>query len=82
MTAEIDLVGEKYTESSKGFLMFFKRYSQIIRNMITIEVLLRIILLDTCFMTPCEYQNMPFECLCYYEIIPSHTYHNCHLVVT
>ena len=49
----------------KGFLLFFKRYSQIIRNMITVKVLLRIIPL---LLAPCEYQYMPFGCLCYYEI--------------
>ena len=66
----------------KGFLLFFKRYSQIIRKMITMKVLLRIISLGTCSLKSCEHQYIPFECLCYCKITPSHTYHNCHPVVT
>ena len=66
----------------KGFLLFFKRYSRIIRNMITMKVLLRIISLGTCSLTSCEHQYIPFECLCYCKISPFHTYHNCHPVVT
>ena len=50
--------------------------------MITIKVLLRIIPLGTCSLTPCEYQYIPFGCLCYYKITPSHAYYICHPVVT